>query len=1696
MILKKHGRIKISGFIAATLYLLVGGSAFAINELPLPAEVFEVNNRKAFVMTPGKPAAGHPWVWCAPTTHDYPNNLMTFYFEHLLERGIAVAGYDLGEVRGAPGSTQKFSTFYDAMVERGYSKKPVLLGQSRGGLMMLCWAFRNPDKVQAFAGIYPVCNLADWPVRNSMPAVLEDYGQSEAAFMEQMDGFNPLKNLAELAANGVPMFTVHGDSDKKVPCSENSARLKEAYEKEGGTIEVKVIPGQWHNGAPEFFKDQDLLDFLITQATRDAANNAVAVAQADESTLHAGFVDPAPEYGPRTWWHWLNERVTKDGITKDLEAMKRIGFKGAQIANVDQGGAPETHGDDVFGSEQWMEKVEHAAKECERLGLTLGMGSCAGWVSGGPWISPELSMQDIVWRHTFVSGPVDAPIQLPQPTKNRDYYRDIAVLAFPTLPGDDVPLASLKPKVSSDFSDVDWSAVIDGNPESFVDLPAWTAEEKSRSLIFEFEEPVTVRSISLQMQEDSKNRILKLYASHDGKNWDLLATHRRWRNHFDSSREEIIEGATEQRTRFVKLEIMRPAPSVPMKLYELNFQSARLRDLHTKAGRQRTQPPVSNLSRQTVADSQVIELDQILDLTEHLRADGRLDCTLPAGEWTILRFGHTSNGNEVGPASERARGLESDKMSIEALQFHLGQGGTSEVLERLGALTGEVMVGINVDSWEAGCQTWTKQFPEEFTTRRGYDMRKWLVALTGRFVGNLDQTERFLWDYRRTIGDLIAENFYGAFREYCNEWGVQFEAEAPGIGIPIQVDEIQCLGMLDIPQGEFWLGGTPDSRFPLAWVGGQDNTKEVSSAGHIYGKEIISCEAFTSFGHHDGYTQYPEILKPVGDRQFCKGMNEIVFHRYAHQPDDRVPGMSLGPFGLNIERSQTWWDPSRAWIEYIRRCQFMLRQGRFHADVCYYYGEDVPGSAWYFVPGQMDPRKNLKPNLPQGYDYDACDRTTLDKMTVEDGMVVLPSGMRYSYLVLPESARYTPDALEKVQELVLAGATVIGPKPSRSPSMQSFPQADQTIRKLAAALWPETNDPSERRVGQGRVISGKTFETIFAEDEFRSDFTASLSSGEGDVRYIHRKLPVGELYFVASQQEQAEEMALTFRVSGLVPEVWNAVTGERSVLTVYQDDGASTTVTLKMDSYGSRFIVFRRAAVANDVVTKLTKDGQPILLEGNGLEFAVWENGRYAAHFKDGEVVEVLVADIPAPKTVPEQWAVTFQKDRGAPAGEVPFKQLMSWTDRSEEGIKYFSGTASYTTEMTVSGKWLEDGRRIYLDLGAVNYLAEVFVNDQPLGVLWKAPFRVEFTDAAKPGANKVEVRVSNVWKNRILGDRKLPEAERTTWTFYPFYHNEPDAPLMKSGLLGPVTIKSMQLVDFKVDSDRECGPNPAIELLDTQHTDQNYAFGAIADCQYCDVKTTGRRRYALSKEKLAKCVADFNTMDLAFVTHLGDFIDRDFASFDVVNPIYNQLKMPKYHVLGNHDFSVADHLKQDVPSKMGMPAKYYDFEKNGWRYVVLDGNDVSFHAYPKGSEEAKHASEYYIGNKISSPKWNGAIGAKQMAWLSEVLDDAQQNNEKVILFCHFPIYPANKHNLWNANEVIALLESFPCVKAYINGHNHHGNYGLKEGIHYVTLKGMVDTETTSYAVIKLHADQIDIVGYGREVNRSLSIKDSSEKIP
>ena len=1134
-----------------------------------------------------------------------------------------------------------------------------------------------------------------------------------------------------------------------------------------------------------------------------------------ESPLDAGFVDPPNDCRPRTWWHWINENVTEHGITQDLEAMKRIGLKEAQITNIYQGGPPEAQGEDVILSPAWLKAVTHAAKECERLGMKLGASSAAGCSgSGGPWITPELSMQEVVWREKFIKGPVSGTIQLPQPTIHLGYYRDIAVLAFPTLPGDAVPVSSLGPKIRSNKDGLDISAALDGDAETFVTLPAPKAGDANPQIIFEFEKPMPVRSLCLQIQEDSKDRLVTMSTSDDGQQWAPAANLRRWRSEFLPGREELIEGVHTRDARFVKIEFGVASPAVPMKLYELNFQAARLNQIHTKAARMRTQPQVSNVSQQKIEQSQEIPMDGILDLTDKLLPGGELKCDLPRGDWTILRIGHTSNGNEIKPASDRAKGLEVDKMSAAAMEYHFNNGMLGKMCELLGPLTGKVFVNVNVDSWEAGCQTWTREFPKEFSTRRGYDGRKWLITLTGRIVGNLDLTERFLWDYRRTVGDLLAANFYGKLRELCNQHGIHLEAEAPGIGMPALMDQIECLGKTDIPQGEFWIAGESDG--VNGWTGGQDNTKEAAVAAHVYGKKIVSCESFTSFGHHDGWTQYPYRLKALGDRQFCLGMNEIVFHRFAHQPDDRFPGMSLGQFGLNFDRTLTWWGQGRAWVDYLTRCQYMLRQGRFVADVCYFYGEDVPNSAWYSVPGVLDPRQKMLPVLPKGYDYDVCDRTTLETMRVENGLVILPGGMRYRYLVLPDSARYTPVALRKVRDLVMAGATAIGPKPSRSPSLHGYPDADKEIAGIAAELWPQTPVAGERKIGKGRVITGKSFETIFKEDGHAPDF--NLNSRDTDVRYIHRKTQAADLYFVSFQKEQAEELVLTFRVTGMIPEIWDPASGGIENLPMYHDDGKSTSVPVCMANHDAKFFVFRNPSKGTVAVKNLLQDGKPVrsltsavanpppllpeLRQTKEKEptLVAWENGNYEVVLEGDVRKRITVQSIPAPVPVSDKWYLSFQKDRGAPDDQILLDRLESWTLRPEEQIRYFSGTASYVQGVNVTREHLKAGRRVHLDLGDVRHLAEVFVNDKPLGVLWKPPYRVDITDAALPGANKITVRVTNVWKNRLVGDAKLPANSRLTWTFYPFYKSEDT--LVESGLLGPVRLLCSESVGLSSASD------------------------------------------------------------------------------------------------------------------------------------------------------------------------------------------------------------------------------------------------------------------------------------------------------
>ncbi|MCH8956587.1 metallophosphoesterase [candidate division KSB1 bacterium] len=273
--------------------------------------------------------------------------------------------------------------------------------------------------------------------------------------------------------------------------------------------------------------------------------------------------------------------------------------------------------------------------------------------------------------------------------------------------------------------------------------------------------------------------------------------------------------------------------------------------------------------------------------------------------------------------------------------------------------------------------------------------------------------------------------------------------------------------------------------------------------------------------------------------------------------------------------------------------------------------------------------------------------------------------------------------------------------------------------------------------------------------------------------------------------------------------------------------------------------------------------------------------------------------------------------------------------------------------------------------------------------------------------------------------------------------------------------------------------------------TNPEFSFGVLTDVQYCDCEPRNDRYYRNALAKFEESVRELNSKDLAFTIQLGDIIEKDFASFDRVLPIYEQLVMPKYHVLGNHEFSVSQEKKSAVLDKIGLENPYYDMSVKGWRFVILDGNDISTYRVPKNSEAYRSAKarfeELQDRGLPNAQKFNGALGDQQMSWLRNTLNQACTAGEKVILFCHHPVFPRNTNTLWNDTEVMNLIESHDCVVAYINGHYHPGNYQKKNGIHYLTLQGMVDTvDKNAYAIIEIYQNRLEVIGYGREPSRTL----------
>jgi hypothetical protein len=687
-----------------------------------------------------------------------------------------------------------------------------------------------------------------------------------------------------------------------------------------------------------------------------------------------------------------------------------------------------------------------------------------------------------------------------------------------------------------------------------------------------------------------------------------------------------------------------------------------------------------------------------------------------------------------------------------------------------------------------GSQNWTDELAPVFRDRYGYDPLPWLPVLTGRVVGSADQSDRFLWDLRRLVADRIATEYVGGLRDLCRPHGLQLWLENYGHwGFPAEF--LQYGGQSDCIGGEFWLTGGL----------GAVECRAASSAAHTYGFPRVSAEAFTG---GPLFRTVPSALKARGDWAFCEGINHFVLHVYIHQPwEDRQPGVNAW-FGTEFNRHNTWFNASRDWINYLRRSCFLLQQGTRVADVAYFIGEDAPKMTGI-----------RQPELPPGFDYDFINAEVIQtRLTVKDGLLTLPGGPAYRVLVLPEMSTMRPPLLRKIRDLVSAGATVLGPPPLRSPSMQDYPDCDREVRSLAAEIWG-ANETEAALQKRPTSLSALT-----------RDFSSTAP-----LLYTHRTTSDAEIYFVANQQAQEIVATATFRVQGMVPELWRPESGRVERAAVYDVAEGTVRVPLHLNPHGSVFVVFRREAPGTDRIVAVRRDGETILdaktaasrepastpvatadektlmqsmlrpgvrPPGSAAELSrnppghvvvqAWQPGEYALVRADGKERALRVDAIPAPLNIAGPWEVQFDPHWGGPQ-RVEFEALRDWTQHPEEGIRYYSGAATYRKKISLPSA--SQGQRLWLDLGQVCDLAVVRLNGQSLGTLWLAPWRVEITHAARPGDNVLEVDVINPWHNRLMGDLSLPPDQRRTYLALPVL--TPNAPLLPAGLLGPVRIES-----------------------------------------------------------------------------------------------------------------------------------------------------------------------------------------------------------------------------------------------------------------------------------------------------------------
>lgn len=856
-------------------------------------------------------------------------------------------------------------------------------------------------------------------------------------------------------------------------------------------------------------------------------------------------------------------------------------------------------------------------------------------------------------------------------------------------------------------------------------------------------------------------------------------------------------------------------------------------------------------------DGPAVARERVLDLSGQADASGRLTWEVPPGKWMLRRIGHTSTGRTNHPAPPGGLGLECDKFSAGAVRRHF-DGLIGRLADAAGPACGKTFAMTHIDSWEVGEQDWTGNMPEEFRRRRGYDLTPWLVPLTeGPDLDDEEMTRRFRRDFKRTQSELLCENYAAAMRKLANGRGLRLSIEAYGPDGGF-LNPLDYGAEADLPMAEFWV------RRWDAWH--LASPRLLASVAHVTGKAVAGAEGFTASPQQGNWNDHPYTIKALGDWIFCEGINRLVLHRMVHQPWAGLePGMTFGPFGTHFDRNQTWWEPGAAFMKYLARCQHLLQQGTFVADVC----RLVPDGEDYGARSSMAKLPGRYAEVPAGYNYDYVPDQALEgPVRVEKGRMVLASGMSYAVLQLPESGEMPPQVLRRLREWVAAGATVAGPRPTKSPGLQDYPACDGEVRKLAAELWGACDGQAvtEHRWGAGRVVWGKPLPAVLREAGLAPDLSfaaeppltpESLAPDLGGPRrrpradsapqmptaglnWIHRRLGEADLYFLANPQHREVRASCRFRVKGRRPEIWDPETGGREPCALWLDEAEGTCVPLRFSPAGSWFVLFREPGEPAPQVTALERDGKRLFGSGDGdgapealprlgceagqIYVQTETAGTYRGQLAGGRTVSGTLAAPEASLPLPGPWEVRFQPGRGAPDALL-FPALLDWSGHAGEGIRDFSGTASYRGGFEMPPEAGGKGENRYLlDLGRVEVMAEVSLNGNDLGVLWKPPFVRDVTEALREGSNELVVKVTNLWANRLIAEERYPddctaegkwktgalpdwpewflrgqarpEPRRlafTTWKYYPA-----DAPKLPSGWLGPACLRVEKRVMLK----------------------------------------------------------------------------------------------------------------------------------------------------------------------------------------------------------------------------------------------------------------------------------------------------------